>query len=76
MKTITFFYLACFVALFANTDYRSNLLLRRALMLSKETIMKFLLPILVSKDDYCKMATKVANNSFDFMMLETKESCL
>jgi hypothetical protein len=72
MKTITFFYLACFVALFTNTATAQTYYYEEPDAIEGDDYeVSFANP--VSKDDYYKMATKVANNSFDFMILETKE---
>ena len=72
MKTITFFYLACFVTLFTNTAIAQTYYYEEPGAIEGDDYeISFADP--VSKDDYCKMATKVTNNSFDFMILETKE---
>lgn len=72
MKIITFFYLACSAALFTNTAMAQTYYYEEPDAIEGDDYeVSFADP--VSKDDYCKMATKVANNSFDFMILETKE---
>lgn len=72
MKTITFFYLACFSALFANTSIAQTYYYENSSSIEGDEY-EVSFDDAVSKSDYCKMATKVTNNSFDFMLLETKE---
>jgi len=72
MKTITFFYLACFVALFTNTAIAQTYYYESPSSIEGDDY-EVSFDNAVSKDDYCKMATKITNTSLDFIMLETKE---
>lgn len=73
MKTTTLFYICCWMALFttaasAQTYYYGN----PEAIEGDEYEISF--DNVVSKEDYCKMATRVENNTLDFIMVETKES--
>jgi len=72
MKTITFFCLTCFVALFAHTSIAQTYYYESANSIEGDEY-EVSFDNAVSKRDYCKMATKITNNSFDFLMLETKD---
>jgi len=72
MKTITFFYLACFSALFTNSSIAQTYYYENPSSIEGDDY-EISFDNSVSKSSYCKMATKIANNSLDFMMLETKE---
>jgi hypothetical protein len=72
MKTITFFYLACFVALFTNTTSAQTYYYESPSTIEGDDY-EVSFDNAVSKGDYCKMATKITNTSLDFIMLETKE---
>jgi hypothetical protein len=72
MKTITFFYLACFITLFTNTGTAQTYYYEDPNSIEEDDY-EVSFTDAVSKDDYCKMATKISNTSLDFMMLETKK---
>ncbi|WP_052599983.1 hypothetical protein [Aureispira sp. CCB-QB1] len=73
MKTITFFYLCCFVTLFAQTSSAQTYYYDNTQSIEGDDY-EVSFDNAVSKNDYCKMATKVTNNSLDFIMIETKET--
>lgn len=73
MKTITCFYFCCLVALFTNTATAQTYYYESPSAIEGDDY-EVSFDNVVSKDDYCKMATKVSNNSLDFIMIETKET--
>lgn len=72
MKTLTFFYLACFITLFTNTSIAQTYYYESSGSIEEDDY-EVSFDNAVSKRDYCKMATKISNNSLDFLMLETKD---
>lgn len=71
MKTITFFFVSCLVSFFVSTSIGQTYYYENPDPIEGDEY-EISFDNVVSKNDYCKMATKVENSSLDFIMIETK----
>jgi len=73
MKTITLFYLCCSIAFFTTTSSAQTYYYENPDAIEGNDY-EISFDNVVSKRDYCKMATRIENSSFDFIMVKTKET--
>lgn len=72
MKTVSLLYLISLVAFLTGTSTAQTYYYENPSSIEGEDY-EVSFDNVVSKEDYCKMATKVSNNTLDFIMIETKE---